>query len=409
MTPANADETTLNESTRTASDEAKPVPWNHGSTRRTAGEDADARSTTGLRRAPVALTTSTRRGADNRRSQAVRFPLHLTPTIPRWRLHLRNHNDVTGQTGGPVTLTGLWVGDGWDAAFTATPQQVHGAVTVPANGTEWVSPWISTPLGGGRRMMLSAGLTNPAQTNILNPGGCWRNTSGSGASTAGTAAPAGYSLSTWAPLSWWLEVESAAPVIAGWGDSNTAGTGTTLPVNDSWLSQYARSVGALPMHVAFPGTAMFQWASASDRRWHRYPSDLRPDAVIHFMGQNDIAGTDSLAKMQARYNDTVGLLRGTVSPNVYLATITPSGRKTPAQNAVRRQYDTWLRTLPGGARDVFDFGRAVSTDDSTIASPFDSGDQLHFNTAGHAALAVAVIRHGASLAKQLGVQLPASS
>lgn len=356
---------------------------------------------TGLRLAPIALTTSTGAGlgTESRTSQAVRLPLHYAPLIRRWRVHVRNGNDVTGvSTGSPVNLTGLWFGPGWDGTFFLAPTQIHGEVTIPSGGGEWVSPWINTPIGGGQRMMLSAGLTNSAGTNAINPGGCWRNTYGEGASTAGNTSGAGYVAARWAPLNWWVEVEVGAdvPVIAAWGDSNTAGTGTSFPVNDSWLSQYAYAVGGIPMHVAYPGTAMFQWASDSERRWTRF-ANFRADAVIHFMGQNDLASTLPLAEMQTRYNATVELLKAKVSPNLYLATITPSGRKTPDQNTVRREYETWLRTLPGGARDLFEFGQTLSTDDTTIADSFDSGDQLHFNTAGHTALAAAITRPVVSL------------
>lgn len=348
---------------------------------------------TGLRVASVALTTSTGSGTETRAAQAVRIPLHYAPPVRRWRVHVANHNAVLDTSGNAVTLTGLWVGPGWNGTFTTAPTQVSTGGTVPAGGGEWVSKWINTPIGSGQQMMLSAGLSGATGTNIITPGGCWRNTSGGAESTAGATSGSGYTTSLWAPLNWWIEAEidTTVPVIAGWGDSNTAGTGTTLPVNDSWLSQHARAVGAIPMHVAFPGTAMSQWASGTDRRWERF-TGFRADAVIHFMGQNDIAGTSSLAEMQARYNDTIEHLKAKVSPNLYLATITPSGGKTSAQNTVRRQYETWLRGLPGGARDLFEFGAAISTNDTTIAAPYDSGDQLHFNTNGHAALAAAIAR-----------------
>lgn len=347
----------------------------------------------GVRLAPVALTTSTRHHADTRRTQAVRFPLHLTPAIHRWRVRIRNGNDVTaGVGGGPVSLTGLWVGPGWDGAYESPPRRVATSAVIPADGSEWVSPWINTPIGGRRRMMVSAGLRNQAQTNILSPGGCWRNAAT--ADAAQSRSSTGFVPASWAPLNWWVEVEVNADVavIAAWGDSNTAGTGTALPVNDSWLSQYARKVGAVPMHVAFPGTAMWQWADPSDRRWQRYQGH-RADAVVHFMGQNDLASaSSSLAEMKARFHATADLLKEYVSPMVYLATLTPSGRKSGQQNTVRREYEAWIRGLPGGARDVLEFAAAVSTDDTTLLAAYDAGDQLHMNTAGHTTMAAAITR-----------------
>lgn len=137
-----------------------------------------------LRLAPIALTTPTGSGTETRAAQAVRFPLHYAPQVRRWRVHVANYNDVTGTSGNAVTLTGLWVGAGWDGTFTATPSKVSDGGTVPAGGGAWTSRWITTPIGGGQQMILSAGLSGASGTNIITPGGCWRNTAGGAESTS---------------------------------------------------------------------------------------------------------------------------------------------------------------------------------------------------------------------------------
>lgn len=99
--------------------------------------------------------------------------------------------------------------------------------------------------------------------------------------------------------------------------------------------------------------------------------------------------------MQARFETTMPMVKANISPNVYVATITPSAGKTSAQNTVRRAHATYLRSLPLGVRDLFDFAAAVSSDDTTLRPEFKGAggtDDLHPNTAGAAAMAAAVAR-----------------
>jgi lysophospholipase L1-like esterase len=79
---------------------------------------------------------------------------------------------------------------------------------------------------------------------------------------------------------------------------------------------------------------------------------------------------------------------------VFGATLTPFGGSagySPAGEAERQKLNTWIRT--SGAFDgVFDFARAVGDpgNPNNLNPPDDSGDGLHPNDAGYAAMASAI-------------------
>lgn len=357
-------------------------------------DSAIAPSATALKTLPVALSASTLGTTEVVTAGSVRFPLNVNAPITRWRLHIRNFNDRAAQPYlSGANFTGLWVGAaGAGGAFTATPTQIQGAFTLPADGTEVVTTWSNTPIGDGQEMLLSLGWTGATGPNTSSPAGAYRSTEPLGGPwvTGSHMTPTAY-----VPFSWWIEVETTAttPVVAMWGDSTTTGTGNDFILHQSPLSQYCRTIGAIPVHYSYPGTGMIAWTNANTHQWARWSHLSRVDAVIHFMGQNDLVGAGTLAGMQQRYNDTIENLKTHVSQNVYLATITPHAGKTEAINTVRKSYNTWLATLPGGARDVFGFSAAVqnATNDALLPA-YDSGDTLHLSTAGSTALAGAVTR-----------------
>lgn len=349
-----------------------------------------------LKRVPLVLTAATGTGEDSTAGGAIRFPAHYGADITRWRLHVRNHNYASGTNyGSGGTVTGVWFGAGWDGAFTAAPAKVAGAVSIPTSGADAVTPWISTPIPAGVQHMVSVGWTAPTSSpKVLTPGGGWRSTSSASASAQSGS---GYSAAVWMPFDWWIEAETAAttPTVAGYGDSITAGTGTSIVLQDSWLSQYARTIGALPVHYAYPGSGMVLWTNPADPKWTRWADLPLADAVIHFMGQNDLGTAETAAVMRERFEATMPMVKAHISPNVSVATITPSAGKTAAQNTVRREHATYLRTLPLGVRDLFDFAAAVSNDDTTLRDEFRGGggtDELHPNTAGAAAMAATITR-----------------
>lgn len=354
-------------------------------------------SPSSLKRVPLILTAATATGESTATGGSVRFPLRFGAPITRWRVHVRNYNYASGKTftsGGRTSA--VWFGRGKGPAYTDNPALVAAPLDIPTDGSDAVTEWISTPIEPNTDYLISIGwLTADATPKVQTAGGGWvAPRSADVNSKSGTE----FTSTFWMPFDWWIEAETAAttPTIAAYGDSITTGTGTDQIVNTSWLSQLARKFGALPIHYSYPGSGMSVWLSADDQKWHRW-EDLPPaDSVIHFMGQNDLGSASSAAVMKQRFETTLPLIRQHISPNVYVATITPHAAKTDAQDAIRREHATYLRSLPLGVRDVFDFAAAVSSDDIALKPEYRGGpagtDELHPNAAGGLAMANAVIR-----------------
>ncbi|GGG44282.1 hypothetical protein GCM10011374_03240 [Kocuria dechangensis] len=342
----------------------------------------------GVKTVPLALTAGTTETNTDIVGRSVRVPVQYGATIPRWRVHVRNWHTRTGGTVNTShALTGVWIGKGstTTGAYTATPTQVAGAATIPAGTTEWVSSWINHELPADVEHLLSFGINNATATTAAYPlGHAWITY----AAADTTALEAG-SVVNRVPFDWWIEAEVPVhvPAVAAYGDSITAGTGATRPVFDSWPSQHGRLNGFLPVHYAWPGTGMTEHLTPGDHIWGIYGATDKPDAVIHFMGQNDVGNGVALATVQERFNTTVDLLRDKVAPVVHAATITPASTKTTEVMDVQRAYNDWLRTMPKGVRSIIDFAALVGNPEQTgLQAQYDSGDGLHPNTAAYTAM-----------------------
>lgn len=354
---------------------------------------AAPKSASGFKNIPLALTLGTG-GANAALTANTRFPMRYSAPVTRWRVHISNVNPRFGLVRGAADFTGLWYGaHAGNGAFTAAPTQISGAFSLAADGTEWVSPWVSHPLGGGAEYLLSFGYTAAAAPWAL-VGGSWTNAT---ASNASVTAPT-MTRSATAPFNVWVEAETYAttPVIAAFGDSLTAGVGATLPIHESPVSVYARDRGALPVHYAASGESMGSSVDGAAMKWVRWADLDKADAVLLAMGSNDVFAGATLADLQSLHAQMVTLLEKHVSPVVYGATITPRTSVTGAAEDVRRTYNTWLATLPNGTRDLFDFAAAVSSDNEALTPAYDA-DGIHLTTAGYAAERAAISRPIVSL------------
>lgn len=348
----------------------------------------------GFKRAHLALNQASGSSTESVAAAMVRWPVTLGVTSHRARLHLRNWNWAVGTTAdytftykGAVSFTGLWVGPADGKKFTADPVRALGAFTTSANGDEYVSEWFSYEFTEDIQHLVSLGYTTAeGQINYMGRGGCWRNTSPADAAALDPAAE----VSLTSPFDVWLELEVPAttPVLAGFGDSNTVGTGTSLPVHDSWLAQYCRRNRAVPLFLANHGSSASSWAGREANKWNRFRDVAQADAAVYFLHQNDLQATITLPELKQRFKDTLAILRERITPNVYGATITP-GNKAESVDTVRKQFNTWLKSRPEGLLDCFDFAAAVSDDDLKIR-PEDSFDGLHFKTGGHGKIADAL-------------------
>lgn len=336
-------------------------------------------SVTSWRTVPLALTVG---GAwalwDGALAGAIRMPIRFAGKVNRYRVHLRNWTTRTGEPGSSaVSVPGVWIGGRNGSQITGAVQIASG---LSSTGEDMVTPWVTTPLEADTDYMLAFTHSGSAQTLAL-VGGCWT------VATADATAAVNGTINARSPLDVWIEAEVApdVPVLAAFGDSLSSGITSTLPVYDSWLSQWCRSNAALPVHYTGSGYTMDIWPEDTHPAWTRWQGLDRPDAVVFAMGSNDVFGTGAtLWGVQAKFIEALRQVRKMVSPAVYATTILPRTSVTGAAETLRRSYNAWL--ADSGARDRFDIIPAVSTDDETLMPAYDV-DGIHLNTAGYAAIA----------------------
>lgn len=343
---------------------------------------------------PLALTLSTGAAATTiTGADVLRFPVQYGVDIPRFRVHARNWNRRTNDTyAGTVTVDGVYLSQGntTTGAPSGSATKVLGGFTTPADGAEYVSPWVEGPIPANTGHLLSVSVASSTgdlshpPASVFRTGGTWAATK----DTGGTRA-------TRAPLEWWIEAEVPArtPVIGFYGDSISSGTGAVQPVFNSWPSIYCRRAGALPMHWCVPGSGMREHIDThpySNHFWGVWDGYAAPDVAVNFTGQNDLLYATDLAAMQTYYQGVLPKIRQHISPVVHNLTLTPCELKTTAQQQTARDYNAWLKTLPVGERGVFDAAALLGNAGGTALLPqYDSGDKLHPNDAGYQALAAA--------------------
>lgn len=339
----------------------------------------------GFRTVPLALTVGGSTSAWSGTSGGIRLPVQFGATITRWRVHFRNINPREGAPQpATVTIGGVRFGRAGGSPHLYAQNPLI-AQNLTGSG-DLVTPWQTTEIPANAPHLLGFNWTATAAPRTVVGGG-WTTEPG-GSAYGANVAPV--TPTTSMPLDVWIEAEAApdVPIVAAFGDSISSGVGATQPVYDSWLSQYCRKIGALPVHYTASGDSMAGWSDPAHYKWTRWEHLSRPDAIVHAMGSNDVFGGAGLATMQERYTTTMGILR-TLTPNVYGAKVLPRTSASGEMEDVRRAFNTWLPQTE--ARDVFDFVTPVSADDERLADS-DTTDGTHLTTLGYQKLANAITR-----------------
>lgn len=202
-----------------------------------------------------------------------------------------------------------------------------------------------------------------------------------------------------------VEVTAArGPVVAVLGDSIAEGVGTPDDADLRWPDQLARRIpGSAVANLGISGNRLLlddaRFGPGGQARFDRDVLSLPGlRTVLVHLGINDLqqppAQTDP-ARVLAGYRQLVLRARNAGLRTVG-STITPFEgwtRWTPELDAVRRRINRAVRT--GRLFDaVADFDSALRDParPSRLLPAFDSGDGLHPNPSGHAALAAAVDR-----------------
>lgn len=249
--------------------------------------------------------------------------------------------------------------------------------------------------------LTSHGGTGALQTNYV---------SRSGDHTAANEFPTSTTTLAWFFLA---RVEVMAPETVGavvaLGDSITAGSRSTPDTNSRWPSQLAHRLLKPPstatigvLNAGISGNRLLRDGGLGVGALARLDRDVLMQTgvshVIVFLGINDIGNSPRprVEELIVGHKQIIERARAR-GLKVYGATLTPFEATTipnywsPEAEAARQALNRWIRT--GGAYDgVIDFDAAVRDprNSTKILAQYDSGDHLHPNDRGYAAMADAV-------------------
>jgi lysophospholipase L1-like esterase len=343
----------------------------------------------------------------------LRQTVHVTVGGSKLRVRFSN---AFGGAAVPLTAAAVALPAGGQAGISAIfpgssrPLTFGGrsSVVIPV-GAQVVSDPVPFPLGAGANLTISAYLaTGQASTALTShPGSRTTSYFINGDHHTATELPGAVPVDHWYLISG-VEVESAAPGVVIVGDSLTDGRGSTTNGNDRWPNQ---------LFARYPRLAVLNQAAGGNRVLNdglgpsvlaRLDRDVLAtsgaDKMILFEGVNDLGtapATDAdqrqvVADLLVAYQQIVVRAHAVDIP-VLGATITPLGGNTgyddPDGLRERSRQAINERIRHGRLFDgVLDFDAAVRdpAEPRRLAAAYDTGDHLHLNPAGYAALAQAV-------------------
>ena len=334
--------------------------------------------------------------ADDLRNATLRQIVHLSIGGSAIRVHLSNAFGIA-----PLHLLSVQVAmANTDRALTFSGRP---DVIIPA-GTEYISDPLDGPIPAGADLTISIHYSDPPEQQTSHPG--------SRASSYIVHGDLVKKIDHWYQLSAVDVATTGGFSIVTLGDSITDGRGSTTNGNDRWPDILARRLQSAGMNVG----VLNQGIGGN----HLLTDGLGPNALARF-------DRDVLAQTGVRYvlvlegiNDLGGLARTTDTSRVehadlvqrIIATYEQMVARAHAHNlfvigctilpdtgsayyhpntideADRQAVNTWIKT-PGHFDDVIDFDQIARdpAQPNRLRPEFDSGDHLHPNPAGYAAMA----------------------
>ncbi|MFF5081703.1 SGNH/GDSL hydrolase family protein [Actinoplanes sp. NPDC000266] len=320
---------------------------------------------------------------------------------------------------GPLPITAASVGlpvDGRAGVPAIVPSSVRPltfggrpSVVVPA-GAQIVSDPVTLPVGTAANLTISAylatGLTGGAVTG--HPGSRTTSHLVNGDHHSDPDLPGATPTDHWYLISA-VEVLASAAALAIVGDSLTDGRGSTTNGNDRWPDQlFARGSKVAVLNQAAGGNRVLN-DGLGPNVLARLDRDVLAvggvDRMLLFEGVNDIGTAEATEQAQKQVvddllvaYDQIVLRAHATGLTVHGATLTPFGGNTGYDDPAglrRRSRRTINEAIPHIFDGVADFD-AASRDPAapeTLLPAYDTGDHLHLNPAGYAALARAVPRN----------------
>ena len=311
-------------------------------------------------------------------SMTVRRPFIVPHTISRFRVHVRNRNQLTNTNlSGSFSAFAMYVGQAaLDAAgapngnMTAAPTQIGGATTI-ASGATWTSDWVTPAtftIAKGKHHLLSFCGTHTASNWAMSTGVCWRSTSLADVSLQNMAGTVTYDTNN-SFLDMFIEYEftdDGAPIIFVVGNSLSGRSNSVWGGLDAWQHQWERAHKGVAANIAVAGAWTTNYGAA-DPKWDYYdvcdPAlPLVPDAVI-YLGHpsSDVAGGTAVATIKANMLASMnkGKAKFPTARQIISNLMPRTDGNTGTAETNRGLINTWLATLPGGADACIDLNSAL--------------------------------------------------
>jgi lysophospholipase L1-like esterase len=342
--------------------------------------------------------------------QTVRQIAHLSAGGTKLRVKLSN---LFGT--GPVAFTAVRIAKSTGAASidASTDRAVTFAgvasPTLPAGSETW-SDDIDLPVARGADVAVSIYVAAQA---FAETGHIGANSNVYVAHGNVASAPSFASADIHTSFYWLSEIDASAEqkanVVVAFGDSITEGSGSTLDRNLRYPDQLsARLAGEVnpAISVANAGIGGNRWVfdfpgPSGASRFDRDVLGVQGAThAILLLGINDLEVAHTFPSQTVTVDQLIAATQTAVSKakargvKVLLGTLPPykgSALYDPADEAVREEYNAWIRSQTA-ADGVVDFEAALRdpSDPLAIAPQFSSPDHLHPNDAGYAAMAAAV-------------------
>ncbi|MGX7828096.1 SGNH/GDSL hydrolase family protein [Actinokineospora sp. 24-640] len=374
-------------------------------------------------------TSTPATGTRELRDQTIRQVVHTSIAGDRLRLRLTNEFGDRPLRIGEVRVarragpTGTDIDPATDRAVTFGGQ---ASVAIPA-GAPAVSDPVALALPARADLVVSVHLPLATPVTTVHGFAYQENVLASGNVTGARSVPATETITQWYFLSG-VSVETRHPrarAVVALGDSITNGFESAVNANHRWpdlLARRLRTTGVLNSGVAgnrllhdpnppagHPAEGYAAYFGHSALR--RFDRDVlaQPGVghVIVLLGVNDLGhpGTSAPLSEAVTAQDLIGAHRQLIARahqaglRIYGGTILPFkndtlGFHSPENEAKRQAVNDWVRTS-GEYDAVLDFDAALRdpADPLSLRPAYDSGDHLHPNDAGMAAIAATVPSH----------------
>ena len=334
--------------------------------------------------------------ADDLRNATLRQIVHLSIGGSAIRVHLSTAFGIA-----PLHLLSVQVAmANTDRALTFSGRP---DVIIPA-GTEYISDPLDGPIPAGADLTISIHYSDPPEQQTSHPG--------SRASSYIVHGDLVKKIDHWYQLSAVDVATTGGFSIVTLGDSITDGRGSTTNGNDRWPDILARRLQSAGMNVGVLNQGIGGNHLLTDglgpNALARFDRDVLAQTGVRYVlvleGINDLGGlarttdtsrvehADLVQRIIAAYEQMVArahahnlfVIGCTILPDTGSAYYHPN----TIDEADRQAVNTWIKT-PGLFDDVIDFDQIARdpAQPNRLRPEFDSGDHLHPNPAGYAAMA----------------------